>query len=73
MTLRGSTGKIYTVKIGPRLECSCYDRMLRSAHCKHILYILVHELKLIDLRNKVFTTLYPSEQILEEIFVKYHA
>ncbi|KAI9272173.1 hypothetical protein EDC94DRAFT_251597 [Helicostylum pulchrum] len=61
--VRGSTGKIYIVKIGPRLECSCHDRMMRSTHCKHILYILVHELKLIDLRNQVFSTLYPSEQV----------
>ncbi|KAL7308762.1 hypothetical protein PS15m_011929 [Mucor circinelloides] len=70
--VRGTTGKIYTVTIGPRLECTCRDYQIRKYHCKHILYILFKELKIQDLSAAIFTTLFPSDEILKDVFQKYH-
>ncbi|KAK4509953.1 CorA metal ion transporter [Mucor velutinosus] len=70
--VRGTTGKVYTVIIGNRLECTCRDYQIRKCHCKHILYILLKELKIRDLSMEIFKTLYPSDEILKEVFQKYH-
>ncbi|KAI9366478.1 hypothetical protein BD770DRAFT_376287 [Pilaira anomala] len=70
--VRGSTGKAYTVKIGPKLDCSCRDQTTRKIHCKHLLYILLQEMKITDLKHPIYSTLTPSDQVLEDIFSKYH-
>ncbi|CAO3606630.1 unnamed protein product [Mucor fragilis] len=70
--VRGTTGKVYTVIIGDRLQCTCHDYQIRKCHCKHILYILLKELKIRDLSMEIFATLFPSDEILKEAFKKYH-
>ncbi|KAL0135065.1 hypothetical protein V8B55DRAFT_1556997 [Mucor lusitanicus] len=70
--VRGTAGKVYTVIIGNRLECTCRDYQIRKCHCKHILYILLKELKVRDLSKEVFTTLFPSDEALKEVFQAYH-
>ncbi|KAL9558230.1 hypothetical protein PS6_001399 [Mucor atramentarius] len=62
----------FKVTIGPRLECTCRDYQIRKYHCKHILYILFKELKIQDLSAAIFTTLFPSDEILKDVFQKYH-
>ncbi|KAG2202972.1 hypothetical protein INT46_009089 [Mucor plumbeus] len=70
--VRGTAGKIYTVTIGPRLECSCRDYQIRKSHCKHILFILLKELDIKDLSTAIFSTIFPSDEILKDVFRKYH-
>ncbi|CAO3693138.1 unnamed protein product [Rhizopus stolonifer] len=70
--VKGSTGQIYKVTVGPRLQCTCRDHISRATHCKHILYILLKELKVLDLKLRIYETLYPSNQELKDIFLTYH-
>ncbi|KAI8641396.1 hypothetical protein BD408DRAFT_418210 [Parasitella parasitica] len=61
--VRGTTGKIYIVTIGPRLECNCRDHQIRKGHCKHILFILLRELRIQDMSSPIFSTLFPTDQV----------
>ncbi|CEP16325.1 hypothetical protein [Parasitella parasitica] len=70
--VRGTTGKIYTVIIGPRLECNCRDHQIRKGHCKHILFILLNELKIQAMSSPIFSTLFPTDQVLKDVFENYH-
>lgn len=55
--------KEYTVTIGPKLHCTCRDHNVRGTHCKHILFILLKELKVTDLKSPVYETLTPSDKV----------
>lgn len=55
--------QVYTVIIGDRLQCTCHDYQIRKCHCKHILYILLKELKIRDLSMEIFATLFPSDEV----------
>ncbi|ORE08260.1 hypothetical protein BCV72DRAFT_92950 [Rhizopus microsporus var. microsporus] len=70
--VKGSTGTEYTVTIGPKLHCTCRDHNVRGTHCKHILFILLRELKVTDLKSPVYETLTPSDKVLKDIFSRYH-
>ncbi|KAG1273367.1 hypothetical protein G6F65_011089 [Rhizopus arrhizus] len=70
--VKGSTGKTYSVTIGPKIYCDCRDHNVRGTHCKHILYILLKELKVSDLKSPVYETLTPSDKVLKDIFSTYH-
>ncbi|OBZ89320.1 hypothetical protein A0J61_02630 [Choanephora cucurbitarum] len=67
--VRGSTGKTYIVTIGPKLDCTCYDHKIRSVHCKHILYVLLKELKVQDLTSTIYITQFPSS---DSVLGPYH-
>ncbi|SAL99288.1 hypothetical protein [Absidia glauca] len=66
-TVTGSTGNLYSVKIGPSTSCSCRDFIHRRRHCKHILVIL---LKMFHLHpsSPIFRTIKPSQNVLRDIF-----
>ncbi|KAI5252623.1 hypothetical protein E4T42_03276 [Aureobasidium subglaciale] len=50
--LAGSTGNVYTVKITHVPECTCPDfRINRNPQCKHILYVLLKILKVLEPLN----------------------
>ncbi|KAI9472079.1 MAG: hypothetical protein EXX96DRAFT_582804 [Benjaminiella poitrasii] len=70
--VRGSKGKIYSVTIGPKIHCSCIDHTTRAIHCKHILYILLKELQVHDLSSVIYVTLFPSDQLLNDIYSNYY-
>ncbi|KAI9751692.1 MAG: hypothetical protein M4579_005958 [Chaenotheca gracillima] len=43
--LAGTTGNVYTVKIGKVPSCTCPDNREKRNQCKHIIYVLVNVLK----------------------------
>lgn len=61
--------KEYTVTIGPKLHCTCRDHNVRGTHCKHILFILLRELKVTDLKSPVYETLTPSDKVTYASFI----
>ncbi|KAI8097615.1 uncharacterized protein BX664DRAFT_258347, partial [Halteromyces radiatus] len=63
----GSTGNLYTVKIGPILSCSCADFRYRRRHCKHMLMILLKMFSL-PATSPIFQTMTPSHDVLRQIF-----
>ncbi|KAI8373296.1 hypothetical protein BD560DRAFT_446338 [Blakeslea trispora] len=70
--VKGSTGKTYIVTIGPKLDCTCHDHKIRSVHCKHILYVLLKELKVQDLSSTIYITQFPSDDLLKNVLGSYH-
>lgn len=41
VTVRGNTQKLYKVRFGYQITCTCCDHTIRNARCKHILYVLI--------------------------------
>ncbi|KAI7893746.1 uncharacterized protein EV154DRAFT_600588 [Mucor mucedo] len=68
--VRGSTGQNYTVKIGPKLDCTCRDHRTRATHCKHILFILSQELKIQNYSSIIYVTLFPTDQRYSVITIR---
>ena len=53
--IMGSTGNVYNITITNNPTCTCPDYLTRSSRCKHIFFVLVRIMKVIDPDKKIYT------------------
>lgn len=53
--IMGSTGNVYNVNITHNPTCTCPDYITRGNRCKHIFFVLVRIMKVIDPDKKRYT------------------
>ena len=51
----GSTGNVYSVKIKKEPECSCPDFITRNKRCKHIYFILIKVMNVLDVDKESYS------------------
>lgn len=66
VTIAGSTGNVYTVKIGLRPDCDC-PHSNKGNQCKHIIYVMLRVLKA---REEIAYQLALTSSELREVFTK---
>lgn len=59
----GSTGNVYTVTISNEPSCTCLDYRINDRRCKHIFFILMRVMKVIDEDQPFYT-----DEELKEMF-----
>ena len=58
----GTTGNVYTVKIGNKSNCTCMDFRIRQRNCKHLYFILMKVMRIEEICHKIH---YNDDELIE--------